>query len=369
MKHLSLLSILLLVYSLSYSQSDSTKKETKGEFDYTFYIDSYYSFDFNEPNNHNRPGFLLQYNRHRQVGINYAMAEVNYTKDKLSTNLGLSLGGFAQVNMANERDLFRMLYRANIGYEILKDLELTIGIFGSHMGFESTLSYDNLLVSHSLTTEWTAYYLAGLKLEYTLSDKWFVGATLANGNQKITEVEGNTNKLLGLQLTYTPTKKVNLNYSNLYYNDEPDSSAIFIFYNNLYSTFELGKKLDMVLGFDFAFSDNKVTNKQDMLYAISVLAKYKLTDKFAVAGRYEYYNDERKMYIKTDVLNPFVTSNYSLALDYSPIKQVKFRVESRLFSAEKPVYRDDSDFNPNTSTTIKYTTQNANILVSVQAKF
>ena len=125
----------------------------------------------------------------------------------------------------------------------------------------------------------------------------------------------------------------------------------------------------MVLGFDFAFSDNKVTNKQDMLYAISVLAKYKLTDKFAVAGRYEYYNDERKMYIKTDVLNPFVTSNYSLALDYSPIKQVKFRVESRLFSAEKPVYRDDSDFNPNTSTTIKYTTQNANILVSVQAKF
>jgi len=135
------------------------------------------------------------------------------------------------------------------------------------------------------------------------------------------------------------------------------------------STFEIGKKLDMVLGFDFAFSDNRITNQKDMLYAISVLAKYKLTNKFAVAGRYEYYNDENGIYIQTEVINPFVTSSYSLALDYSPIEELKFRIEGRTFSSDKPFYRDDTDFNPNTSTTIKYTNQNANILISVQAKF
>tara|TARA_B100000508_G_scaffold138392_1_gene134442 strand:- start:38526 stop:39593 length:1068 start_codon:yes stop_codon:yes gene_type:complete len=353
----------------AYGQSDTSKQANKGSFEYTFYVDAYYSYDLNEPHDHNRPDFLFQYNRNNQIGINMAVAKVSYTRGGLTANLGLNTGDFPAANMAHERELLRMLYEANINYRFLKKFEFTMGMFGSHMGFESALSYDNLLTSHSLTSEWTPYYLAGAKLGYNASDKWYFGVTVANGNQTITENEGNTNKLLGLQATWSPSEKVTVNYSNMYYNDQPDSAANFIFYNNLYSTMALSKKLDLVVGFDFALSDNRVTNKQDNIYAGSLLARYKLSDQFAVAGRYEYYSDEAGVFIQTDVVNPFVTSCYSLNFDYSPIKNVKFRLEGRMFSAEKPFYRDDSDYDPNTSTTIKYTNSNSNILFTVQAKF
>jgi len=369
MRKLLIISVLSLISFSLFSQSDSTKKATKGTFTYEFYVDAYYSYDFNQPFDGNRPDFLIQYNKNQQIGINMASALVTYENNNLTAELGLNVGDFPTKNMAHENELLNILYRANINYKFLKKLDLTVGLFGSHMGFESTLSYDNLLVSHSLVSEWTPYYLAGAKLGYTLSERWYVSGTVANGNQRIAESAANTNKLLGFQVAYTPTKKVTVNYSNMYYNDAPDSAAVFVFYNNLYSTFQIGKKLDMVLGFDFAFSDNSVNNQQDVMYAASVLARYKLTNQFAIAGRYEYYNDEKGINIQTEVVNPFVTSCYSVCLDYSPIDFLKFRVEGRMLSSELPFYRDDSDFDPNTSTTIKYTNQNANLLLSVQAKF
>jgi hypothetical protein len=298
-----------------------------------------------------------------------AMAKVSYTKGALTANLGLNVGDFPYANMAHEKDLLRLLYEANINYKFFKKFEFTIGMFSSHVGFESTLSFDNLLTSHSLVSEWTPYYLAGAKLGYTPSEKWYFGITLANGNQALSETPGNTNKLLGLQATWNPSKKVTVNYSNMYYNDQPDTAAVFIFYNNLYTTLEIGEKLDVVLGVDFAISDNRILNTKENIYAVSVLTRYKLTKKFAVAGRYEYYNDESGMYIQTEVINPFVTNCFSLNFDYAPIENIKFRLEGRMFASEKPFYRDDSDFNPNTSTTIKYTNSNSNVLLSVQAKF
>jgi long-subunit fatty acid transport protein len=298
-----------------------------------------------------------------------AVVKASYEKGNLTANLGLNTGDFPAANMAHERELLRMLYEANVSYKFFKKFQFTAGMFGSHMGFESALSFNNLLTSHSLASEWTPYYLAGAKLEYMPNDKWLLGLTVANGNQAITEYEGNTNKLLGLQLNWSPNKNLTINYSNMYYNDAPDSAAQNVFYNNLYATYSVDKKLDIVAGFDYGINNNTVTNTTDGIMVGSLLARYHLTKAIAVAGRAEYYNDEKGSFIKTPTGFAFETMCYSMNLDYSPAERIKFRLEGRMFSSNEPFYRDDSNFDPNTSQTIRYTTQNANVLLSVQAKF
>jgi len=154
-----------------------------------------------------------------------AMARVGYENGRVSANLGINSGVFPQYNMSHEQELLRMLYEANVGYLITPKLKFTAGMFSSHMGFESILSFDNYLTSHSLSSEWTPYYLSGAKLEYTLNNEWFFGFTVANGNQMLGESPFNSNKLVGIQANYSPTDKITLNYSNMYYNDAPSDSV------------------------------------------------------------------------------------------------------------------------------------------------
>ena len=361
----SLIAIAILTCSISgFSQLDSLKEG----FSKQFALDFYYSYDLNQPFNHERPLLLYQYNKHDQMSINMAIADFSYVKGKMSANIGFNFGDFPSANMAHERDLLNALYEANINYRFTEDLELTVGMFSSHMGFESALSFDNLLTSHSLASEWTPYYLAGAKLGYKPFEKWYFSLTIANGNQNITESEANTNKALGVQITFTPNDKLTINYSNLYSNDSPDSTAVFVLYNNLYATYSPFEKLDIVAGFDYAMADNRVTSTQSALFVGSFLARYYVFDKWAVAGRFEAYNDPDGIYF-TPIVGKFETLSYSCGLEYFANDNIKFKLEGRAFSNTSPIFRYDQGVNQANLGGVSYIASNTNILFSIQAKF
>ncbi len=346
------------------AQLDSLKEG----FSKQFYVDFYYSYDLNEPFNHQRPEFLYQYNKHNQLGINMAVADFSYVKDKMSANIGFNFGDFPAANMAHERELLNALYEANINYRFTEDLELTVGMFSSHMGFESALSFNNLLTSHSLASEWTPYYLAGAKLGYKPFKKWYFSFTVANGNQNITESEANMNKAIGGQVTFTPNDKWTINYSNLYSNDAPDSTPVFVFYNNLYATYSPNEKLDFVAGFDYAIADNRILDDQSELLVGSFLARYYVFDKWAIAGRFEAYNDPDGIYMNP-IAGNFEVTSYSGGLEYFATENIKFKLEGRAFSNTSPIFRFDEGVDQSQLGGVTYSSLNSNILFSVQAKF
>src|SRR6478752_3123556 len=84
-------------------------------FTFSGYIDTYYSYDFGNPDNHTKPGFFYSYNRHNEVNVNLGLLKVNYAKDNVRGNFGLMAGTYAQYNMAAEQDLLRNIYEANVG--------------------------------------------------------------------------------------------------------------------------------------------------------------------------------------------------------------------------------------------------------------
>ncbi|MCB0480819.1 MAG: porin [Flavobacteriales bacterium] len=367
MKFQSTLLTALFVTTLStgFSQADSSK----GELNFNAYIDLYYGYDLNQPYDNERPDFLFNYGKHNQIGINLALANWEYTKGKLTARLGFNFGDFPNRNMAHEQGLLKALYQANVEYQFAKKASFMMGMFGSHLGFESFASFENLFISHSLASEWTPYYQSGARVTFNPNEKWTLSATVANGTQNITKIPGNTTPALGGQVAFSPNKNITINYSNLYVNDYPDSLAQFMFYNNLYATFTLMNKLDLVTGFDYGINNNTVLDTTNNIMVISFLARYRFSEKWSVGFRAEHYDDPGSVYISTATINPFVTQCYTVGLNYSPMDRVKFRIESRNFTAEKPFYRNDQGTNPYATGTVQYINSNSNILFSVQAKF
>ncbi|MEI6021438.1 MAG: outer membrane beta-barrel protein, partial [Bacteroidota bacterium] len=92
--------IFALLAVSGYGQTDSLKKEESPKTKLEGYTEAYYSFDFNQPSNNLRPGFLYNHVRHNEVNINHAIIRASYNSDKIRVNMALMTGNYAQYNLA-----------------------------------------------------------------------------------------------------------------------------------------------------------------------------------------------------------------------------------------------------------------------------
>ncbi|WP_298713986.1 porin [Chitinophaga sp.] len=303
------------------------------------YAEAYYVFDFDKPGNHTRPGFLYNHNRHNELNINLALLKVNYVADRVRGNVGIMAGTYAQYNLAAEQELVRHIYEANAGVRIGKGLWVDAGILPSHIGFETAIGKDNFTLTRSLMAENSPYYEAGAKITWTPNDKWLFAAMYLNGWQRIKRPDANQTPGFGTQITFKPSSGVTLNWSTFGGNDKPDSVRRMRYFNDLYGTFALTSKLSLIAGIDVGV-EQKEEGKSGMntWFAPILIARYAFSDKIAMAGRYEYYNDKAGVIIATGTPNGFRSSGYSLNLDVSPVSQVMFRLEGKLYNSKDDIF-------------------------------
>ena len=57
----------LIAFGFTISNAQEVEKE-KSPLTFSGYVETYYSYDFNEPENHTRPGFVYSHNRHNEIG-------------------------------------------------------------------------------------------------------------------------------------------------------------------------------------------------------------------------------------------------------------------------------------------------------------
>src|SRR5436189_4027015 len=99
--------ILILAFiALGFATANSQKK-APSPFTFSGYIDTYYSYDFGNPDNHTSPAIFYNYNRHNEVNLNLGLLKVNYAKDNVRGNFGLMAGTYAQYNMVAEQALLQ----------------------------------------------------------------------------------------------------------------------------------------------------------------------------------------------------------------------------------------------------------------------
>ncbi|MCO4294288.1 porin [Solitalea sp. MAHUQ-68] len=329
----------------SFISFNAVAQDEKSQISFGGYLETYYSYDFNKPVDGNKPSFIYSHNRHNEVNVNLALLKVSYVNERIRANLALMAGTYSNANLAAENGVLKNVYEASAGFKLSKTKNLWVdaGIFGSHIGFESAISKDCWTLTRSLLADNTPYYEAGAKLTYNSDNsKWMLCALLLNGWQRITRVSGNSTLGVGTQVAYKPSEKLTLNWSTFIGNDKPDSVKQMRYYNNFYGIVQLTNKLGVTVGFDYGIEQkSKGSTQYNNWYSPVFIARYAFSDKFAMAGRVEYYHDENGVIIVTDTENGFKTLGYSVNFDYLPITNVAIRWEGRLLESKDKIFTRD----------------------------
>ncbi|WP_245964637.1 porin [Rufibacter immobilis] len=329
--------------SVAASTSTTSEDGSAKPWQLSGFVDVYYAYDFNQPENHLRPGFLYNHNRHNEFNVNLALLRVNYAQDKVRGNLGLMAGTYAQYNLAAEQELLRHVYEANVGVQLLPKVWLDAGIFPSHIGAESAISRDNLTLTRSLSAENTPYYEAGAKITFEVSEKWTLTGLVLNGWQNIRETDGNQNKALGTQITFKPSSKVVLNSSTFFGNEKPDNAKQRRYFHNFYASVSPADKWSLIAAFDYGLEEKAGDEDgYNRWWNPTLAVKYQVLPQLGIAARGEYYHDKNGVIIGTETANGFQTAGYSLNLDFAPTSQVLWRVEARVLDSKDNIFTKEN---------------------------
>lgn len=335
MKKLLLLSAALCTAVYTYAQ-DTPAIKVSG------YLETYYGFDFNKPGDNNRPGFIYSHNRHNEVNLNLGFIKGNYDNGKIRANLAVMAGTYANANLAAEPGVLKNLFEANAGIKLSKtaNLWLDAGVFSSHIGFESAVSKDCWVLTRNISSENTPYYESGAKITYGTDDgELTVGILYLNGWQRITRQNGNSKPAGGLQLTWKPTEKITVNYSNYLGTEGVDSVRTQRIYHNVYGIFQLTAQFGLTLGLDYGTQQQaKGTSAKNEILSPVAIAQYKINSNWAIAGRVEHYQDKNGIFIATGTTNGFKTTGYSLNIDYAPVNNAVLRLEGKVYSSRDKVF-------------------------------
>lgn len=335
-----LLTLTVLFPFLASAQQDTSALQISG------YAEVYYAYDFNQPEDHNRPAFLYSHNRHNEFNLNLGFIKAAYATEKVRANMAFAAGTYMNANYASEPGVLKNIYEANAGIKLTKKSNVWIdaGVFSSHIGFESAVSRDCWGLTRSMLAENSPYYETGAKVTFvTNNNKWLLSGLVLNGWQHIQRPDGNNTPAFGTQILFTPNEKVTLNYSTFIGNDKPDIKKLMRYFHNVYGMFYISEKLHLTAGFDFGM-EQKATGSTDynQWYSPVLIARYIFDDKWSVTGRGEFYSDPDGVIIVTNTENGFQTLGYSLNVDYHITENAEWRMEGRFFNSKDAVFTKDN---------------------------
>jgi hypothetical protein len=335
MKRLLIFAAAVTTGSIAYGQEEP-KIKVSG------YLETYFAYDFNKPADNNRPGFIYSHNRHNEMNLNLGFIKGNYENGVIRANLALMAGTYANANLAAEPGVLKNIFEANAGVKLSKsaNLWLDAGIFSSHIGFESAISKDCWVLTRNISSENTPYYESGAKITYGTNDgKFTATGSYLNGWQRMARQNGNSQPAGGLQLTWKPTGKITVNYSNFLGTEGADSVRVRRFYHNVYGIFQVTDQFGLTVGFDYGTQQKtKGSNDKNEVFSPVAIVQYKYSKKWAMAGRVEYYEDKNGVFIATGTPNGFKTTGYSLNIDYAPVSNAVLRLEGKMYSSKDKIF-------------------------------
>ena len=309
------------------------------------YLDGYYGFDFPHPNTTQRPEFFYSHNRQDEFTVNQALIGVRYNDGQVRGALGLEAGTYPEANYAAEPVLLRSIYEAYAGFRPFQKAWLDVGVFGSHIGYESAISKDNWTLTHSLAAEGSPYYEAGAKLTYELSPKVTVTGLVLNGWQNIRD--NNRAKSVGTQVQWRPSAKWLVNSSTFYGNEQPqDSARRRRYFHDLYATYSPNARWSVLALFDIGWQDRPRSGAPATpWHTAALIARRRLSARWTLAARAEYYYARYGVVVRfltpTPAQRDFFVRGGSLNLDYAPSPHVLVRLEGKLLNSKNARFLSD----------------------------
>jgi len=340
---IAILSLVLLITSFVAEADESKPSVTWGGF-----VDMQYAFDFNSPATGDR-AFTTQPARTNEFNLNLGHLDVNLNADKLRGRLAMQAGTSVQSNYSGEPrkgvisgpELSRHIQEARVGYKLTDKTWIDAGIFFAHVGAESWISRDNIVLTRSLVADYSPYYLSGLKLSHSVSEALTLQLLVTNGWQNISE--NNTDKNIGTGIEYS-WSRVSLAYNTLIGNEvSPDLNGTarpseFRHFHNFILRSKNPESLEWAAQFDMGFQKKPSSSNYSQWLGGSLMARYKLTDSQKISLRLEHFNDPDQIVIVTGQPGSFNATGGSLGFDQILEYGLVWRTELRYLAADAEVF-------------------------------
>ncbi len=332
---------------------DTLTATTIGHLGIGGYVDSYYSYSFNQPAK-NRDPFFVSNDQLNEITINLAYLDLRYKSTNFRARLVPGFGTYMNANYINESGSLKNFVEGNVGVRLFakRDIWLDVGVFGSPYTNESAISKDHLMYTRSFAPQNVPYYLSGAKLTIPLSDKVTTTLYLLNGWQVIQD--NHNGKSLGTQVELRPNPKMLFNWDT-YIGDErstlhPDFRMRY--FTDLYWIYKASKKFDAT-SCVYIGSQDRINISQATWGTINFIGRYYFKDALSLSGRIEYFKDADGVFQLTQLGTlGFETYSSGLCLNYSPNHNALFRLEAREFFSPKTVYLDKDQHPTSTNTQI-----------------
>jgi hypothetical protein len=263
------------------------------------FVDGYYGYNFNEPHSRNS-GLRAFDGPSNQFALN--MIEVVLDKPPEATNsrLGYHLAfGFGQamdvVNSTDPSGLSYAQYLKEAYFSYLapvgKGLQFDFGKFVTPHGAEVIETKDNWNYSRGLLFTYAIpFYHFGLRSKYTFNDKYSLAAYVVNGWNNI--VDNNTGKTLGLSFGWNPTKKIGLVQNYMVGPEQTGTNANWRQLSDTVLTYSPTARLSLMANYDYGRGDRMPGVLHPVFWTgVAGYVRYAFNEKYALAARYEYFDD------------------------------------------------------------------------------
>ena len=263
------------------------------------FVDGYYNYNFNQPRP--RVSSLRAFDGpSNQFALNLIELTLAKSPDATNSRLGfnLTLGYGNAMNVVNSTDpgglgFAQYLKEAYFSYlaPVGKGLLVDFGKFVTQHGAEVIESKDNWNYSRGLLFTYAIpFYHFGLRAKYAFSDKYQVTGYLVNGWNNI--VDNNTGKTFGVQVGWNPTKKLAVVQNYMLGPEQPANNQNLRQLTDTVVTYSPTTRLSLMLNYDYGRGDRIAGLPRPVWWSgVAGYARYAFSSRYAVATRYEYYDD------------------------------------------------------------------------------
>ena len=301
-----------------------------GPMDLSGLIDGYYSYNANRPSDlaNGQINDLYNFNdKTDQFSLNEARLTLNHDPDPVGAHIDLFYGRTnTLVNAGGEGNYIEQAF-LSLKPPKAKGLELDFGKFVTSAGAEVIESKDNWNYSRSLLFSWAIpYFHFGLRSSIPVTKSETIGVQVVNGWNNVTKTNGGVT--VGLTSAYVKPKYTwDLNYYG-----GPENPNTQKGYRNLIDTTLLltpTAKFNAYINYDYGQNRDAIAAQGNTALnhwqGVAVAAHEQLTGTSALAGRFEYFDDENGFMTGTAQRVKEVTATYEYKWTEGMLSRVEYR--------------------------------------------
>lgn len=326
-----------------------------GPIDFSGLVDGYYSFNANHPATSSYGNQLRNFDFDANAfSLSMAKISMSHDPDPVGFRVDLVFGKAFDAILATEPS-FKHLEQAYVSWKPAKakGFEGDFGEFVTSAGAEVIEAKDDWNYSRSLLFALAIpYYHVGLRTSMPITKAFTGGVQVVNGWNNFSD--NNSGKTIGITGLYTKPKFV---WAGDYYTGPENTGTNKGFRNLVDTTLTLTPtaKFSAYINYDYLQNRNAIlvspavyaTGSLDHLQGIAGAAREQITDKFALAGRYEYLADKSDSGGSIGTGGRRNLNEFTLTGEYKVPEGVVARVEYRRDGSSDPY------FNKGTSSLVK----------------